>query len=257
MLIGGTKRIGPAQRTGWSPSSCSSWSLSSSGLGGYRDLRPTGIPVPTKPTYFRLFRPRRGAAGARRVLRLSSARTPSRPPRRKPKRCSATRRSASLGSLNSVIDPLCAASGCGDEAQRPRAPELNVPDPIAKAVDVIGKTWFSVPVKIGALAGPNRPSSWSCSTGRAGSSSPSPRTAFYKGSYSEVHPTLGTPGESQLRIGIVVAIAAAPTWIDVLGEHGEHRQPCSRTGSRWSAARWSICARAGVQRSSACSARWP
>src|ERR1700692_4254636 len=31
--------------------------------------------------------------------------------------------------------------------------ELNVPDPIAKAVDVIGMTWFSVLIKIGALAG--------------------------------------------------------------------------------------------------------
>ena len=33
--------------------------------------------------------------------------------------------------------------------------ELNVPDPIAKAVDVIGMTWFSVLIKIGALAGLN------------------------------------------------------------------------------------------------------
>ena len=31
--------------------------------------------------------------------------------------------------------------------------ELNVPDPIAKGVDVIGMTWFSVLIKIGALTG--------------------------------------------------------------------------------------------------------
>ena len=31
--------------------------------------------------------------------------------------------------------------------------ELGVPDPIAKAVDVIGLTWFSVLIKIGALCG--------------------------------------------------------------------------------------------------------
>jgi APA family basic amino acid/polyamine antiporter len=36
--------------------------------------------------------------------------------------------------------------------------------------------------------------------------------------FSEVHPTLGTPYKSQLLIGIVVAVVAALTPIDVLGE---------------------------------------
>jgi APA family basic amino acid/polyamine antiporter len=36
--------------------------------------------------------------------------------------------------------------------------------------------------------------------------------------FSDVHPTLGTPYKSQLLIGIVVAIVAALTPIDILGE---------------------------------------
>ena len=63
--------------------------------------------------------------------------------------------------------------------------------------------------------------------------------------FSEVHPTLGTPYKSQLLIGIVVAIVAALTPIDVLGEMVSIGTLFAR--SRWSAARWSICAGAMLE----------
>ena len=95
--------------------------------------------------------------------------------------------------------------------------ELNVPDPIAKAVDVIGMTWFSVLIKIGALAG--------LTTvilvllyGQSRVFFTIAKDGLLPKMFSEVHPTLGTPYKSQLLIGIVVAIVAALTPIDVLGE---------------------------------------
>ena len=95
--------------------------------------------------------------------------------------------------------------------------ELNVPDPIAKAVDVIGMTWFSVLIKIGALAG--------LTTvilvllyGQSRVFFTIAKDGLLPKMFSEVHPTLGTPYKSQLLIGIIVAIVAALTPIDVLGE---------------------------------------
>ena len=95
--------------------------------------------------------------------------------------------------------------------------ELNVPDPIAKAVDVIGMTWFSVLIKIGALAG--------LTTvilvllyGQSRVFFTIAKDGLLPKMFSEVHPTLGTPYKSQLLIGIVVAVVGAPTPIDVLGE---------------------------------------
>jgi basic amino acid/polyamine antiporter, APA family len=95
--------------------------------------------------------------------------------------------------------------------------ELNVPDPIAKAVDVIGLTWFSVLIKIGALAG--------LTTvilvllyGQSRIFFTIAKDGLLPTMFSDVHPTLGTPYKSQLLIGIVVAIVAALTPIDILGE---------------------------------------
>jgi basic amino acid/polyamine antiporter, APA family len=95
--------------------------------------------------------------------------------------------------------------------------ELNVPDPIAKGVDVIGLTWFSVLIKIGALAG--------LTTvilvllyGQSRIFFTIARDGLLPTMFSDVHPRLGTPYKSQLLIGIVVAIVAALTPIDVLGE---------------------------------------
>jgi APA family basic amino acid/polyamine antiporter len=130
--------------------------------------------------------------------------------------------------------------------------ELNVPDPIAKAVDVIGMTWFSVLIKIGALAG--------LTTvilvllyGQSRVFFTIAKDGLLPKMFSEVHPTLGTPYKSQLLIGIVVAIVAALTPIDVLGE-------MVSIGTLFAfalaAARWFICARA-MRRYSGRSARPP
>ncbi len=95
--------------------------------------------------------------------------------------------------------------------------ELNVPDPVAKAVDVIGLTWFSVLIKIGALAG--------LTTvilvllyGQTRVFFTMARDGLLPKMFSDVHPTLRTPYKSQLLIGVVVAVVAALTPIDILGE---------------------------------------
>ena len=95
--------------------------------------------------------------------------------------------------------------------------ELNVPDPIAKGVDVIGLTWFSVLIKIGALAG--------LTTvilvllyGQSRIFFTIAKDGLLPRMFSDVHPSLGTPYKSQILIGVIVAIVAALTPIDVLGE---------------------------------------
>ncbi|MBR0800402.1 amino acid permease [Bradyrhizobium jicamae] len=95
--------------------------------------------------------------------------------------------------------------------------ELGVPDPIAKGVDVIGLTWFSVLIKIGALAG--------LTTvilvllyGQSRIFFQIAKDGLLPRIFSDVHPSLGTPYKSQLLIGIIVAIVAALTPIDILGE---------------------------------------
>jgi APA family basic amino acid/polyamine antiporter len=95
--------------------------------------------------------------------------------------------------------------------------ELNVPDPIAKAVDIIGLTWFSVLIKIGALAG--------LTTvilvllyGQSRIFFTMARDGLLPRLFSDVHPRLRTPHKSQALIGVVVAVVAALTPIDILGE---------------------------------------
>jgi basic amino acid/polyamine antiporter, APA family len=95
--------------------------------------------------------------------------------------------------------------------------ELGVPDPIAKAVDVIGLTWFSVLIKIGALSG--------LTTvilvllyGQSRIFFQIAKDGLLPEMFSDVHPSLGTPSKSQLLIGIIVAVVAALTPIDILGE---------------------------------------
>jgi APA family basic amino acid/polyamine antiporter len=95
--------------------------------------------------------------------------------------------------------------------------ELGVPDPIAKGVDVIGLTWFSVLIKFGALAG--------LTTvilvllyGQSRIFFQIAKDGLLPRMFSDVHPTLGTPSKSQLLIGIIVAVVASLTPIDILGE---------------------------------------
>ncbi len=95
--------------------------------------------------------------------------------------------------------------------------QLNVPDPIAKAVDVIALPWFSLMVKIGALTG--------LTTvilvllfGQTRIFFTMAEDGLLPGLFAYVSPRLGTPVRSQVLIGVVVAIFAAFVPIDILGE---------------------------------------
>jgi APA family basic amino acid/polyamine antiporter len=95
--------------------------------------------------------------------------------------------------------------------------ELNVPDPIAKGVDVIGVTWFSVLIKIGALTG--------LTTvilvllyGQSRIFFTMSQDGLLPHLFARIHPRLQTPHLSQMMIGAIVAVVAAFTPINVLGE---------------------------------------
>jgi APA family basic amino acid/polyamine antiporter len=95
--------------------------------------------------------------------------------------------------------------------------ELNVADPIAKGVDVVGLTWFSILIKIGALSG--------LTTvilvllyGQTRILYTVAHDGLLPGLFARVHPRLQTPYLSQMLIGLVVAVTAALVPIDVLGE---------------------------------------
>lgn len=95
--------------------------------------------------------------------------------------------------------------------------ELNVSDPIAKGVDVIGLTWFSILIKIGALSG--------LTTvilvllyGQSRIFFTMSQDGLLPRMFAVVHPTMNTPYLSQILIGAIVAVVAALTPIDVLGE---------------------------------------
>ena len=94
---------------------------------------------------------------------------------------------------------------------------LDVSDPIAKGVDVIGLTWFSVLIKIGALCG--------LTTvilvllyGQSRIFYTMSQDGLLPGLFSRIHPKFQTPYLSQALIGTLVAIVAALTPIGVLGE---------------------------------------
>lgn len=96
-------------------------------------------------------------------------------------------------------------------------PELNVPDPIAKGIDVIGVKALSVAVKLGALVG--------LTTvilvllyGQSRIFFTMAQDGLLPSLFARVHPRLKTPYLSQALIGLVVALAAALTPIGVLGE---------------------------------------
>ena len=95
--------------------------------------------------------------------------------------------------------------------------QLNVADPIAKGVDVIGLTWFSILIKIGALAG--------LTTvilvllyGQSRIFLTMSQDGLLPRMFAHLHPTLRTPYRSQILIGAVVAAVAALVPINILGE---------------------------------------
>jgi APA family basic amino acid/polyamine antiporter len=95
--------------------------------------------------------------------------------------------------------------------------QLNVADPIAKGVDVIGLTWFSVLIKLGALTG--------LTTvilvvlyGQSRIFYTMANDGLLPALFAKIHPRLQTPYLSQMLIGVLVALTAALVPIDVLGE---------------------------------------
>jgi len=95
--------------------------------------------------------------------------------------------------------------------------DLNVADPIAKGVDAIGIGWFSILIKVGALTG--------LTTvilvllyGQSRIFYTMSHDGLLPGLFARIHPRLQTPYLSQMLIGLLVAIVAALTPIDVLGE---------------------------------------
>ena len=95
--------------------------------------------------------------------------------------------------------------------------QLNVADPIAVAVDVIGVTWFSVMIKLGAIVG--------LTTvilvllyGQSRIFFTISKDGLLPPLFAAVHPKLGTPHRSLMMIGVIVAVVAALTPIGILGE---------------------------------------
>jgi APA family basic amino acid/polyamine antiporter len=95
--------------------------------------------------------------------------------------------------------------------------DLDVPDPVAKGIDAVGLTWLSVIIKIGALSG--------LTTvvlvqlyGQSRIFFMMAQDGLLPRLFASVHPTTKTPYLSQILIGVVVAIVAALTPIEVLGE---------------------------------------
>ena len=95
--------------------------------------------------------------------------------------------------------------------------QLDVPDPIAKGVDVIGIAWFAGLIKLAALIG--------LTTvilvllfGQARILFAMAGDGLLPPLFARVHPTLGTPYRSQLIIGAVVAALAGLVPIGILGE---------------------------------------
>ena len=95
--------------------------------------------------------------------------------------------------------------------------QLDVSDPIAKGVDVIGLGWFSIVIKLGALTG--------LTTvilvllyGQSRIFYTMSHDGLLPGLFSKIHPRFETPYLSQALIGTLVAIVAALTPIGVLGE---------------------------------------
>ncbi|MEG9526327.1 MAG: amino acid permease [Hyphomicrobiales bacterium] len=95
--------------------------------------------------------------------------------------------------------------------------DLNVPDPIAKGVDVIGIGWFAILIKLGALTG--------LTTvilvllyGQSRIFFTMAQDGLLPKMFSHVHPTYQTPYRSQALIGALVALVAALVPINILGE---------------------------------------
>ncbi|KQP41388.1 amino acid permease [Methylobacterium sp. Leaf104] len=94
---------------------------------------------------------------------------------------------------------------------------LDVPDPIAKAVEVIGLSAFSVAIKIGAILGLTT-AALAALYGQARIFYAMARDGLLPPAFARVHPRFRTPVTSQGTIGAVTALVAGLVPIDLLGE---------------------------------------
>lgn len=94
---------------------------------------------------------------------------------------------------------------------------LNVPDPIAKAVDAIGLGWLSFFVKIGAIAGLTSVM-MVLLYGQTRIFYTMSRDGLMPPLFSRVHPKFQTPWLNTLIVGSVVGLVASLTPISILGD---------------------------------------
>ncbi len=94
---------------------------------------------------------------------------------------------------------------------------LNVPDPIAKAVDAIGLPWLAFLVKIGAIAGLTSVM-MVLLFGQTRIFYTMARDGLMPGAFAKVHPKYQTPWINTLVVGSLVGLVAAATPISILGD---------------------------------------
>lgn len=95
--------------------------------------------------------------------------------------------------------------------------QLSVPDPMAVAVDAIGLTWFAILVKVGAIAGLTSVM-MVLLYGQTRIFYTMSRDGLMPPIFSAVHPKFQTPWLNTMIVGSVIAIVAATTPIDILGD---------------------------------------
>ncbi len=95
--------------------------------------------------------------------------------------------------------------------------DLDVADPVAKAVDAIGLSGFSTVVKIGALIGLTT-SALTALFGQGRIFFAMARDGLLPRVFGQVHPVTRAPAASQLVIGLFTAAVAGLVPIDILGE---------------------------------------
>ncbi|HEX8417772.1 MAG TPA: amino acid permease, partial [Methylobacterium sp.] len=95
--------------------------------------------------------------------------------------------------------------------------DLDVADPIAKAVDAIGLGAFAILIKVGAILGLTT-AALAALYGQARVSYAMARDGLLPAMFARVHPRFRTPATSQAAIGAVTAFAAALVPIEILGE---------------------------------------
>lgn len=94
---------------------------------------------------------------------------------------------------------------------------LNVPDPIAKAVDAINLPWLSFVVKIGAIAGLTSVM-MVLMYGQTRVFYTMAKDGLMPAVFSKVHPKFQTPWVNTIVVGLVIGLVAATTPIDILGD---------------------------------------